>query len=346
MRPFVDRLYLNQTHLDGCPDLFNGYVARILADGSFERMSPQGAVLEGTHDTRILAISHAGRAALRGNPGRFGRPDNVFGFDFDETFRRANVIAAGAGMRDFTHGVRQFNSAATPLEVQKHGAWRWTGATVTALDLTANFATGSRSNGAAFLGWLEGQRVERVKGTTVNKGSVRFGGGNGLQVEAYDKADELIAHTRGEENRKTMRKSQLYQWLCDEGIVRIELRLKRDHLRAAGMAYSGAVNMEKVTQLYSDKTKFLTRVSNDVDAFDFSHLPFRLAGVARQFMAGEDVKARMSRSVFYRNRSALLPYGLDIAARPKVLTFATRVREIELRQVEAPSWYWQQQEAA
>lgn len=346
LQPFIDRLYLNQAFPDGCPDLFNGYVARIDPDGNFERLSPQGAILEGTFDTRILAISHAGRASLRGNPGRWGRPDNVFGFDFEETFRRANAIGRAAGLREFTFGNRRFNSAATPTEVAKHGVWRWDGATVTALDVTANFATGSRTNAAAFLGWLEGQRVERVKGTTVNKGSVRFGGGRGLQVECYDKADELIAHAKGDEAKQAMRKSDLYQWLCDEGIVRLEVRLKRDHLRAAEMGYAGAISMEKVTQLFGDKTKFLTRISNDVDAFDFTNLPFRLAGIARQFMAGEDVKARMkSRATFYRNRSMLLPYGIDIAARPKVLTFAPKVREIELRQVEAPSWYWAREAA-
>lgn len=353
MQPFIDRLYLNQQFADGCPDLFNGYVARIAADGSFERLSPQGAVLEGTFDTRILAISHAGRAALRGNPGRWGRPDNVFGFDFDETFRRANAIGRAAGLRDFTHGERRLNSAATPLEAAKHGLWRWTGATVTALDLTANFATGSRSNGAAFLSWLEGQRVERVKGTTVNKGSVRFGAGRGLQVECYDKADELIAHAKGDEAKKAIRKSELYQWLCDEGIVRLEVRLKRDHLRAAEMGYAGAITMDKVTQLFGDKTRFLTRVSSDVDAFNFEGMTtpsgrpdFRLAGIARQFMAGEDVKARMrSTATFYRTRRRLLPYGIDIAARPTVLKFAPKVREIELRQVEAPSWYWNREAA-
>ena len=41
--------------------------------------------------------------------------------------------------------------------------------------------------------------MERVKGTTVNQGSVRFGGGRGLQVEAYDKAEEMLAHAKGEE---------------------------------------------------------------------------------------------------------------------------------------------------
>jgi len=344
MAIFVDRLYVNQEFHDGeTPDLFNGVVCRYDADGVQEWMQPSASVMEGSHDTRILAKSFGGRAFLRGNPGRFGRNDNVFNLDWQQTWDKVNRLCDRFGMRRFTFGDRSYNVSERDAAYGVTSVW--TGATVSALDCTSNFSTGSKGNAFLFLQWLEGQHVERIRGGVARQGSVRFGEGNGLQVEAYYKADEMIAHAKNEDQRKRIKASPLWQWLNDLGVVRLEVRAKRTHLRDRNMGYAGGITMEKITQLYNDKTSVVRRISNDVDAFDFSALSFRSAGVAREYLAGADVRSRLPVSSFYRIRRELLAYGLDIATPNRVRQILPRVKVIDLKPVEAPSWYWQQEAA-
>lgn len=341
MSIFIDRLYVNQEFTDGTtPDLFNGMVCRYDSDWVQEWISPSASVMEGSHDTRILAKSFGGRSFLRGNPGRFGRPDNVFNLDWMQTWEKVQTMCDQFGMRRFDFGEKSYNISERDA---KYGVSSiWTGATVNALDITSNFSTGSKENAFLFLQWLEGQHLERVKGGLARHGSVRFGEGNGLQVEAYYKADEILAHAKNEQQRKEIRKSQLFQWVNDIGMVRLEVRAKRNHLRDRNLGYAGGITMEKITKLYEEKTQIVRRISQDADAFDFTGLSFSLAGVAREYLAGVDVRARMSIPSFYRNRSKLLPFGLDIAAPNRIRSILPRVKVIELKPVTAPDWYWKE----
>lgn len=345
MTVFIDRLYVNQEFHDGeTPELFDGAFARIDSDGTQEWIQPSAAVMEGSHDTRILAKSFGGRSFLRGNPGRFGRPDNVFNLDWHQTWEKTNLLCDRFGMRRFSFGEQTYNVSERDA---KYGVLStWTGATVSALDVTCNFATGSKENAFLFLQWLEAQHIERIKGGVARLGSVRFGEGNGLQVEAYYKPDEMLAHAKNDHQRKQIKESQLFQWLSDNGIVRLEVRAKRNHLRDRNLAYAGGITMEKISKLYEDKTQIVRRISRDVDAFDFSSLPLAVAGTAREYLAGGDVRARMSTATFYRRRKELLAYGIDIAAPNKIRQIMPRVKVIELKPVEAPSWYWDERRAA
>lgn len=340
MSVFIDRLYINQEFLTGeIPNLFDGHVCKFDCDGVQEWVAPSAAVMEGSFDTRILAKSWQGRSFIRGNPGRFGRPDNVFNLDWDQTWQKTLQLCDRFGMERFSFGQKSYNLS--ERDVKAGVSSIWTGATVTALDLTSNFATGSKENAFLFLQWLEGQHVERVRGGVARHGSVRFGD-KGLQVEAYYKAEELLAHAKNEHHRQEIRKSQIFQWLNDHGIVRLEVRAKTDHLRDRNLRYAGGINMAKITQLYDEKTQVIRRISSDVDAFDFSSLPLRAAGVAREYLAGSDVRARMSVASFYRYRSQLLPFGLDIASPHKIRAIQPRIKLIELTPMPAPDWYWQQ----
>ena len=338
MTIFIDRLYINQEFVDGqAPDLFDGHVARYDVEGVQEWLAPSAAVMEGSFDTRILAKSWAGRSFIRGNPGRFGRPDNVFNLDWHQTWEKTNRLCDRFGMRRFEFGQQTYNVSERDA---KYGVLStWTGATVSALDLTCNFSTGSKENAFLFLQWLEGQHVERVRGGVSRHGSVRFGD-KGLQVEAYYKAEEILAHAKNEQHRKEIKKSDLFQWLNDFGIVRLEVRAKTDHLRDRNLRYAGGINMAKIIKLYDEKTQVIRRISSDVDAFDFSGLSFHLAGVAREYLAGRDVRASMSVASFYRNRSKLLGYGIDIASPHKIRSILPRIKVIELTPMAAPDWYW------
>ena len=55
------------------------------------------AWIQGSHDSRLQMASDGTTLSMKGNPGRFGRRDNLFNLDFDETIAAANRIAAAQG---------------------------------------------------------------------------------------------------------------------------------------------------------------------------------------------------------------------------------------------------------
>jgi hypothetical protein len=123
-------------------------------------------------------------------------------------------------------------------------------------------------------------------------------------------------------------------------MVRFEGTLRSDALTRFGAAYLGDYEsgwaMGELIRVFNEHAAVGARAERSTDELD--ELPTRVRGVARDYLAGMDMRARLSKSAFYRHRAALLPFGIDIAVR-NVLPFQPRVRVIELRRAEVPSWY-------
>ena len=135
-----------------------------------------------------------------------------------------------------------------------------------------------------------------------------------------------------------------YEYARDNGIIRLEIELKRRELADLGWSdyaeFVRAWDMGKVHNLFADYEKILTveKISNDAEFIDA--LPQKLRVTAAAFLAGRDVKTMMSRASFFRYRKALLDYGIDIAdERPAQLN--VQVRTVEITPVTAPDWYWE-----
>lgn len=94
--------------------------------------------------------------------------------------------------------------------------------------------------------------------------------------------------------------------------------------------------MGELVRLFDEHASVMGRATLATD--DLESLPRFLRVTARDYLAGADCAACMSRASFYRHRKALLPYGIDIAVR-NVRPFAPRVRVVELARAEVPSWY-------
>jgi hypothetical protein len=93
------------------------------------------------------------------------------------------------------------------------------------------------------------------------------------QVEAYLKAQEMMAHCKGEIEREQMRQNPVYQWALENGVVRIEVKAAKDYLRDKGLTYLGAWTMSNVIQLFEERTEILSRVKVDIEEFDPAMLP-------------------------------------------------------------------------
>lgn len=95
--------------------------------------------------------------------------------------------------------------------------------------------------------------------------------------------------------------------------------------------------MAQIVDLFEERRQVMTRADHTHD--NLEDLPNHFRRTARDYLAGDNVKARMSDVTFWRHRKAILKYGIDIAVKRNVIEFKPRVRVIEVRPAVAPSWY-------
>lgn len=307
-----------------------------LSDGSFLSLDQEGKVInttlkklkvEGSHETRIFIRCDGETVWFEGNVSRFGRPDNVFGYSFRDCLIKINNILADFGLPSFSEGKRFItNWKGDPRSI-------WTGAIITRIDLTENFATGSRDDAIAFMRWLQGQQASRLKtGTYGDFETVDFGrGSRRVYSKAYLKSAEIRRHAKGDEYLE-----KLADWCDQVGLIRFETTYKSTKLHDLRCHYLGGFDMRQLEIDFEDRKAILTRNSAECD--DFSLLPKPVLATLRMWQSGDDI-SKLSRATFYRHRKALLPYGVDIAVKSNVVRFQPKTRVIKLGPVSMPEWY-------
>lgn len=335
---FVDWLSLNQTHPEGgLPVVDAGCVWAVDEHGVMQWRTTKAVRHEGSHETSLSVKCDGHRVTLSGNVGRYGRPDNVFGFGVAACLRVANEVLGLYGLPPFTAGHR--------VAMAKRGEVRyaWTGARISRIDLTANFSAGSVDDAHLVMQYLGSQHAGRKSGRVLGQGeTVDWGGtGNGkdgdrgsrrIYAKAYIKHLEMARHGSGT--------PELIEWCRDAGIVRYELTARSRTLSDLGCAYLGDYErgwaMGQLVNLFNEHSAVLHRAERSVDELDA--LPRELRSTARDYLAGMDMTRELSRATFYRHRAKLLPFGIDISVR-NVTPFRPRVRVVQLAPAVMPSWY-------
>ena len=287
---------------------------------------------EGSYESMVSIRCDGRRVELSGNVGRFGRPDNVFGLPVLETIDRANEILAALGLPPFSCTVRNAPYARTDSFAKGQNA------VITRVDLTANFASGSREAAFRVLHWMSGQGTARNSGKnprnygngiTWNEGSKRH------YEKLYFKADELGPHVSPEVRN-----------YCEQnGLLRYEVSLKARELADRGLqSMMGWLPVEKEgtkmeNVIYGHFAQVLTR--NQVTVTECQKIPGKLGLIARSYLNGENPYEALEAGISTRRRwrQQLLRYGLDIAQPIDVTRMNTRIRVIDLQPVSAPAWY-------
>ena len=336
---FVDWLSIWQVHPDH-PPINSGAVITYDGAGQTVFTRCRTSRVRGSHETGCALKSDGRVVVASGNFGRLNRPDNLFNFDPAITLQRANQVTAFAGLPLFQ------------VDPDGDGGswWRPVGGAVGGLgaaalpsgrlnlsrvDITKNYRCGSLAAARSVIRAISGKSVSRVKKGVGGDSSVWWSNTR-YMLKVYVKALEMEAH--GTTNGKA------YEYARDNGIIRLEIELKRRELADLGWSdyaeFVRAWDMGKVHNLFADYEKILTveKISNDAEFIDA--LPQKLRVTAAAFLAGRDVKTMMSRASFFRYRKALLDYGIDIAdERPAQLN--VQVRTVEITPVTAPDWYWE-----
>lgn len=340
---FVDWLTLWQVH--PAHGAINSGCVRTL-DGSskvvFERT--RAARIQGSYASSCSVKSDGSCVVFSGNFGRFNRYDNLFNYDPAKTLERANVVAEFAGFPPFRlHDLRD-NSATAPdfsaLVGPSRAAFREAEArasfvNLSRVDLTKNYSCGSLGAARALIKAIQGKSVSRVKKGIGGDASVWWSNTR-YMLKVYIKALEMEAHG--------ITSGRAYEYARDNGIVRLELELKRRELHDLGWndyaLFLKGWEMGTVHKLFSDYAKIMETVAISDDAEFIDSLPQRLRVTAAAFLAGRDVKSIMSNGGFYRHRKALLEYGIDIAdERPARIN--VQIQQVTVTPVTAPDWYWE-----
>ena len=324
---FVDYLTIRQVHDGGNLKVINGgRVVRIDADGEIEYMVDARQGLEGSFDSRVEVRCDGHQVEFSGNISRYGRTDNLFGYSFKESIERINLLLQSLDLPPFTSG---------KLYRFADKGWTYTGARVSRIDLTCNYSTGSMQDSEALLRNMAGHHVGRQKGTlSVNGATVEYGRGSKyVYGKLYCKTTELKKHRTKKSGQHVT--EEVIAFCETQGIVREEFTLKSRYLLQNGLAYLGSITDELLMGVYMERTQLQRLEAVQYD--DFNHLPRHLKATYVSWKYG--FPNNQSQASFYRHRTALLKYGIDISIPSNVHMLPIRVKTINLQAVSAPDWY-------
>lgn len=306
------------------------------------------AWIRGSHESKIQLRSDGTLLSLKGNPGRWCRPDNLFNLDLADTIGLANRIVSEHGfpVGAFVPGRRDpyTKSQLAKMDFKKDDIPEepWTGTRVWSIHLTQNYTTGSPENAKAVIEWLNTQSVARVKKSRLGLSTIIWGNLSFCQTEVYIKADEMLAHCKTPAAKKAMALTDAYRFAKENGIIRLEVKCAKDFLKHRKLTYLGNWDMGTVTKLFKEKSEILERckLSEAVDdAAVIAALPPSTRVHAAAWYAGVDVAPLMSRATFYRHAKILRPLGIDISEPRNVTVIRPKMRDIIVQAVPVPSWY-------
>lgn len=320
---FVDWITISQLHTESEP--FPIYTGGINVDydsegnARFERVRP--AHFTGSFETSVRIKSDGRHISLSGNVGRFSRKDNLFNCGFKDTVTKCNRILVGRCLPPFTSG--EVRNAVGRADIPS--------ASLSRVDLTANFATGSESQARHLIRWLASRSVSRMKKGRAGDESVWWSNTRHM-LKAYIKHIEMLKHGCKEDD-------PVYQWCKEQGVVRVEIELKRRLLNDLDLVEIKNVTDEKLIKVFHEQTEIFNSVDRSEEPDILDSIPPKSRVHAAAWMAGKDLRPLMSRATFFRHAKVLREYGIDISEPRNVETFPVKVRIVEMKPLSMPDWY-------
>lgn len=270
---------------------------------------------------------------ISGNPVKFFQGHNLWGTDDLPALVIATVerIAAVLGI--------------APSDADR-AAWASGDIQITRVDCTESFHL---RNLAEVLSWLRAAEQtahlsHRGRGQLV-KGSTLYFGKNSRRwsLKLYAKGQEIKAKGHGQDSVLAL--PSAVAWA--EKTLRAELTLRSMELKRLGLAYVrdwfpiDGVPFAVTGQLLRERLGHMTMTTTSTlsdEARDSLTTSQRLAYAA--WVAGEDLRAVLSRGGFYNLRNKLLPHGIDIATlNPREVSNVVPLhRVLEAIPAQVPDW--------
>lgn len=334
---FVDWISVSQYHGEGVPEFIGSLAFKGLHVDGIDATDPGDLVeaagprkWEASYGTSMQIKAHHGWVKVSGNPSRFNRADNLFGFELDECMHRINAELSKLGLPPFQPGQELQPSAD---EVERGALPRWTGARFSRLDLTRNFETGSELLARLAIRSWQARAAAYMKKGSYGDETVLWHNSR-RSVKAYRKGDEMALHCKD---------SPWIDWARERGIVRHEVALKSRYLSDTGLCWWGNASMGTLHRIFDKETEVLQRADASLDPLAVEACPRSSRVVYAAWLKGENVRELMSRATFYRHRKALLDLACVDIAEPRVTgAVVSMVKAIELRPAIEPDGYWRE----
>jgi len=320
---FVDWLTISQLHEveELLPIYCGGIIVNYDALGRTRHERVCAASFPGSYETSLRIKSDGKHISLSGNVGRFSRKDNLFNLGWSETLAKANRIFMDKGLPPFSSGesFNSFNQTDTR------------GARVSRLDITCNFATGSESQARSLIRWLSGRSVSRMKKGRAGDESVWWVNTRHM-LKAYIKHIEMLKHGCAEDD-------PVYLWCKEQGVVRVEIELKKRLLHDEGLNKIENITDEKLIAIFESETEIFRRVDRSDEPDIIDAIPAKSRIYASAWLAGQDMSNLASERTLYRHAKILREYGIDIMEPRNIEQFPVKVQIIDLKPLSMPDWY-------
>lgn len=307
-----------------------GQVVCIDADGVIEWRCERRQEIPGSYSAQVTVRRNGfdGTLEISGNPAKWFQGHNVFGTDDLRGVSQAFVEAVCARL---DHS----------LDEEERGRIREGIIVISRIDVTESWDFGTRPralSAVAALGHCS-HLSHRGRGSLVAEGTCIWGkGSRRWNGKAYSKGLELTKHRLHPELPQAAAIETVAQ-----GLVRFEFTVRAMELKRRGLdmvcnwskvgVTPGALHAELMSQLTISDAAM-------IDTHQLDELPLRLCLIYDAWKAGKDLRALLPRRTFYRHRTALLAFGIDIASvQPHQASNVVPLRVILTGQrFEVPSW--------
>lgn len=323
---FCDFLTVSQYHDTQHPAFNAGIKSTIDEHGDLLQITPVPKSLKGDHGSNLQISSDGNLVRFSGNPSRWNRSENYHGLSLDQAKTVANKILASVNLPIFTSG-RMLRLS--------DGTKKYTGATFSRIDMTANIKTGSKLNAAAYLQYQQTQSYpvleKQLIGTTTYHGKES----DSRTIKMYDKAEQLkkVVLPKTDEPEYL---SRLIEWTEKNGIIRFEviyrrfLRAKKKQLRL----WHRATQENLTIEIEGD----IDKMTPQIKAPDYDEIPNSVLGTLTMYMAGINVKERLTLKTYYKHRKILKKFGYDISNQ-NIHLLQPKVKIITLEPAGVPDFY-------
>ena len=374
---FIDRLVCEQTWLDRRLPLIGdkGFISVDLHTGEYDPTAVRTSrtTVQSSYSTSLRVSCDGHCVRVEGNPSRFGRVENLYGFQtFEECIRVYNIVLAKLGLPPFTTGRFSFKTDNRSGAKDRKHLKTYSGCVIKHVDITRNHSVGYR-NEYAFLRALSSFSLPNGKkpnlypnGATVDYSTSRSIGGSSWDYsKLYIKAHELIEHMKKNLKNATDADAEYYKKLIEHcqaaGIVREEHSFKAKKLARYELCFYGHVTVEDLANHFTLTTLDTLTETLEVATMDYITIADQLlkrkivnsrqaanatANYCHMWLNGQSLYNEDSGKYprqYYVHKARLIQLGLDISipfdATRTALPMIKRQREITVRPHQMPDWY-------
>ena len=364
---FIDKMTMHQDYPQGgLPRVGKyGIVRHDISSGELVSDSISSLSHEASFSSSLQIRCTGDSVTVQGNPSRFNRLDNLFGFTtIEQCVQVYNQVLAGYGLPPFTPCTNIFHTQTSDNERSRLIT---DGAIIRHLDWTRNHMVG-QGREHSYLRALSSLTIGRglepylyPNGATVDwkstRTSLRGKGSKFRYDKVYIKANDLKSH-RGSRLKHASAEEviyydQLIEYCQDFGIVREEQSKKSPFLKKHNLAYYGLCNEPDYLPHLMDIERAQSRLQ--VTDMTYETIADQLIdrcicksrqsansteGYALKWLHGMHIDK--SKSQYFEHRSRLLQLGIDISIQHDVTRSRLQVRSsdvIDLRLATPPDWY-------